>query len=96
MELPHQGVDLLEKAHVLEILVTAVFVRNPLPVVSGIVAIQHRSHRIDSEAIEVELLDPVQRVGYEEFAYLGTTGIEDKSSPVRVLSESGVGMFVER
>ena len=42
------------------------------------------------------LLEPVQRVGHQEIAHLGTAEVEDVSAPIELLTAAGVGMLVER
>jgi len=41
-------VELLEEGDCLDVLATAVLVRDPLPVLPGIIEVQHRGHRIDA------------------------------------------------
>jgi hypothetical protein len=64
------GVHLLEERDRLEVLPPAVLVGHPLAVLAGVVQVQHRGHPVDAKAVDVELLEPVQRVGHEEVAHL--------------------------
>ncbi len=44
----------------------------------------------------MELLQPVQGVGHQEVAHLGTAVVEDQRAPVRVLAALRVGVLVQR
>src|SRR5688572_13532116 len=91
----NDGVEILEKRDSFEILVSSVLVGNPLAGFSRVVKIDHRRHRIDSQTIQVILLEPEQRIGSQEIADLVPTEIENCSAPVLVKSETWVGMFVQ-
>ena len=55
-------VQLLEKRDRFEVLVAAVAVRNPLARLSVIIEIQHRRDRVDTQSVDMELAQPVERV----------------------------------
>ena len=42
------------------------------------------------------LLEPVQRVGDQEVAYLGAAEVEHVSAPVELFAAARIGMLVER
>ncbi len=90
------GVQLLQERHRLEVLVAAVDVRRPLAVLPGVVEVEHRGHRVDPQAVDVELAQPVEGVGDEEVAHLGAAVVEHEGAPVGVLAALGVGVLVER
>ena len=89
------GVELLEEVHDLEVLPPAVDVRLPLAVLARVVQVEHRGDRVDPEPVDVELLQPVERVGDEEVAHLGTAVVEHERAPLRVLAPAGVGVLVQ-
>ena len=66
------------------------------PAVAAVVEVEHRGHGVDPQAVDVELLAPVEGVGDEEVAHLGAAEVEDERAPVGVLALPGVGVLVER
>ena len=91
-----RGVQALQELHGLEVLATAVLVRHPLPLATAVVEIQHRRDRVDPQAIDVELLQPVERVGHQEIPHLPPAVVEDQRAPLRVLAPPRIGVLVER
>ena len=73
-----------------------VLVRHPRARLAGVVEVEHRGHGVDPQAVDVELVDPVERVGDEEVADLVAAVVEDERAPVRVLALAGIGVLVER
>ena len=90
------GVDLLQEPDRLEVLATAVDVRRPLAVLARVVEVEHRGHGVDPQPVDVELLEPVQRVRDEEVAHLAAAVVEDVRAPVAVLAAPRVGVLVQR
>ena len=92
----HDGVDLLEEARPPR---GSPGPRSALgthsPGLAGVVEVEHRRHRVDPEAVDVQLLDPVQGAGQEEVAHLVAAEVEDERAPVGVLALAGVGVLVE-
>ena len=70
-------------------------VGHPLAVAARVVEVEHRGHRVDPQAVDVELLEPVQGVGDEEVAHLVAPEVEHERAPVGVLALAGVGVLVE-
>ena len=66
------------------------------PSLAGVVEVEHRGHGVDPQAVDVELLEPVQGVGDQEVADLVAGEVEDVRAPVGVLALAGVGVLVER
>ena len=91
-----RGVGLLEQAHRLEVLAAAVDVGDPLAVLAGVVEVEHRGDAVDPQAVDVELLHPVDRVGHEEVAHLHPAEVEDVGAPLGVPALARVGVLVER
>ena len=89
-------VDLLQEADRLEVLAPAVDVGHPLALFARVVEVEHRGHRVDAQPVDVELLEPVQRVGDEEVAHLAAPEVEDQRAPVQVLAAARVGVLVQR
>jgi hypothetical protein len=90
-----RGVRLLQELDRVEVLPAAVLVRQPLPVLARVVEVEHRGHRVDAQAVDVELLQPVAGVGDEEVAHLRAAEVEDVGAPLGVLAAAGVRVLVE-
>ena len=90
------AVELLEEVHGLEVLPAAVHVRLPLAGLARVVEVEHRGDRVDADAVDVELLEPVERVGDQEVADLLAPEVEDVGAPVGVLAAARVRVLVER
>ena len=89
-------VELLQQLDRLEVLATAVTVRQPLTRLAAVVEVEHRGHRVDPQSVDVIVLEPVERIGDEEIAHLVPPVVEDLRAPVRVLAEPRIGVLVER
>ena len=88
-------VGLLEQADGLEVLAAAVDVGDPLAVLARVVEVEHRGDGVDAQAVDVELLEPVDRVGDEEVAHLEPAEVEDVGAPVGLVAAPGVRVLVE-
>ena len=89
-------VHLLQERDGLQVLPAAVLVRQPLAGLARVVEVEHRGDRVHPQPVDVELLEPVQRVGDEEVAHLAPAEVEDVGAPVRLLAPARVGVLVER
>ena len=94
--LVHRGVHLLQELHGLEVLPAAVDVGRPAVGGAGVVEVEHRRHGVHPQAVDVVLLQPVQRVGHQEVAYLAAAEVENVGAPVELLTSTRVGVLVER
>ncbi len=90
------GVHLLQEGHGVEVLAAAVLVGRPLAGLAGVVEVEHRGDGVHAQAVDVELLAPVDRVGDEEVADLGAAVVELQRAPVRVRGPQRVLVLVER
>ena len=91
----HQRVHLLEEFNRLDVLAAAVAIRDPFAGLTGVVEVEHRSHRIDAQAVDVETLEPRKRGADQEAAHLVSAVIKDQRTPVLVLAETRIGMLVK-
>ncbi len=76
-------------------LASAIEVRLPVAVFAGVVQIEHRGDRINAQAVDVELLEPVDSVGNQEVTHLRTAEVEDVRAPVGLVAASRVRMLVQ-
>ena len=88
-------VGLLQEANSFGVLPTAVLIGQPFPVGTQVVAIEHRGHRIHTNAIDVELLEPEHQVGDEEITNLVAAVVEDQRSPFLVFPDPGITVFID-
>ena len=79
-----------------EVLPATELVRHPLSRLAGVVEVEHRGHGVDADAVDVHLLQPIQRAGDEEAPDLVAVVVEDECAPVRMLTLARVGVFVQR
>jgi hypothetical protein len=92
----HRLVELLQELDGFEILAAALPVAQPLSGLPAVVQIQHRRDGIDPQAVHVELVEPVHRVGDEEVPHLRPAVVEDQRAPIGMFAESRVLVLVER
>ncbi len=90
----HHVVQMTEEIDRLEVLAPAVAVRDPLALLARVVAIEHRRHRIDTQGIDVEFTQPVQRRSEHETMHLGAAEIVDVGIPVLMEALERVRVFV--
>ncbi len=80
----------------LEVLVAAELVRDPLPLVAGVVEIEHRGHAVHPQPVDVELVEPVVGVGDQEALHLVAAEVEDVGAPVRMPAQARIFVLVQR
>ena len=90
------GVKMLEKFYGLQILVAAEFIGHPFAVFFAIIQIKHGSHGIHTQAVNMEFFNPEKSIGNQEIFYLVFAIVENLGAPVRMLSQSWIGMFKKR
>ena len=78
------GIEVAQEADGLQVLPAAVDVGNPLACLAAVIAIQHRGDRIDPQAVNVEILQPVHAAGDQEALHLPPAEIVDEGVPVLV------------
>ena len=87
--------QLTKEGNCLEILAAALTVRHPTARGPRVVEVEHAGHGIHSQAVDVELVQPIQRVGHQEVAHLVAAVVEHVRTPVGVLTLARVGVLVE-
>src|SRR5262249_8317196 len=73
----------------------AVLVWNPVTFFAGVVEIQHRSHRIDTQSVGMISIEPEQAAAHQKTADIVTAIVEDRALPIRMKALSRVSMLVE-
>ena len=87
---------MLKEFYRLQILVAAVLVRNPFPVLASVIQIEHRGNRVYPKSVDMIFFHPVKGIGKKEILDLRASVIENLGSPVRMLPLSGIRMLVDR
>jgi hypothetical protein len=96
MALAHGLVELAQEAHRFQVLATALGVGQPFALGTAVIAVEHRGHGIDAQAVDVETLDPLQRAGDQERGDFGAAVVVDQGVPVRVQAQARVVVLVQR
>ena len=91
-----QHVELLDELDRLDVFAAAVLVGHPLAFLARVIEIQHRRHGVDAQPVDVEFVQPEERVAEQERPHFVAAVIEDQRAPVLVLALARVRMFVER
>ena len=94
--LPDHGIEMTQEADRLEIFAAAMDVRHPFTGIAAVVAIEHRGHGVDAQAVDVEMLEPMERACDQEALHLATAEIIDVGVPVLVEPFARIEMLVER
>ena len=85
MVLEDRFVELLEEVHRLKVARATVLVRLPLAVLTPVVEIEHIRDCVDAQPVDVELLEPEQRIRDEEALHLCAPVVEIGCAPLPVL-----------
>jgi hypothetical protein len=79
----------------LEVLATAMHVRQPLSFLAAIVAVEHRGDGIDPQAVDAVALDPEEGIADQVVADFAAAEVVDQRTPVLVHALARVGVLVE-
>ena len=85
---------MLQEFHCFQVLVAAIYVRHPFPVILSIIQVQHGGHRIHTDSIRMVLLSPEKRIGNQEIGNPGAAVIVNQRSPMWVRTLAGVHVFI--
>src|SRR5690606_24676215 len=88
-------VEFLEEGNGFQVFAPAMNVGHPFAVLAAVVAIQHGRDRIDAQAVEVKMLEPLARRGGQNAAHLLAAEVVDQRVPVLVEAFARIGMFVQ-
>ncbi len=91
----HDGVEMLEKFHGLQIFMASVNICDPLSILLSIVQIQHGGHRIHPDAVHMVFFHPIQSIGDQIIGHLRPPVIIDQGTPVRVRALPWIQMLVQ-
>ena len=77
----------------LEILASAKLVGNPFSLLARVIEIQHRSHGIHAQSIDMIFVEPEHGARHQKTAHLAAPVVEDESFPIGMKALPRVGMF---
>ena len=86
---------MFEKLNCLKVFIAAVFICHPLAVTFSIIEIKHGSYSVHTQPVYVELLDPVNGIGDQEILHFIFSIIENLSTPVGMLTFSGICILIK-
>ena len=92
----HRRVEALQERDRFEVLAAAVAVGDPLAFLARVVAVEDRRDRVDAQAVDVELAQPVQRRRDQEVRDLVAREVEHVRAPLAVEAFARIGVLVER
>ena len=90
------GIDMTQELDGIQVLATAVLVRQPVAFVARIVEVKHGRDCVDAQPVDMELLQPVDRIGQQKVGDLASTVVEDQGAPLAVFAPARVGMLIDR
>src|SRR5690242_17749785 len=85
-----------QEADRLEVFAAAMDVGNPFAFAAAVVAVEHRGDGVDAQAVDVKMLQPIERARDQEALHLAAAEIVDESIPVLVIALARIEMLVER
>ena len=91
----HEIVYPPEKIDRFEIFSAAKLVRHPLAFLARVIEVEHRSHGIDAQAVEVIALEPRERISDQETADFIAAVVKNQRAPIHVGTLAGIRVFVE-
>jgi hypothetical protein len=89
------GVHLAQEVDGFQVFPAAVLVGQPFAILAGVVQVEHGSHGVHAQAVQVELGHPVVGAGEEEAFHLAAAVIEDVGAPVLVHAQTRILVLVE-
>src|SRR5258706_12695581 len=78
-----------------EIFTAAEFVGNPFAFAPRVIEIEHGSHRIHAQPVNVIFVQPENSIRNQEILHFVAAVVEDQGTPIRMLALSRIGMLVK-
>ena len=93
--LVHLGVEAAKQLDRVQVLAAAELVGHPLALLTRVVEIEHRCHRVHAQSIDVVAVEPRHRAADQKSAHLVAAVVEDRAAPVWMDALPRVGVLVE-
>ena len=87
-------IQMLEKLNCFQVSISAKTIRKPLSVTPSVIEVKHGRHRIYSKTVNMIEFIPVKGIGNQEVLHLRLPIIKNLGSPVGMLSQPGIRMFI--
>ena len=91
----HDMIGVLEKLNRFQITIVSALVRGPLALLSRVIKIKHRRHRVHTQPVHVEHVTPVKRIADEEIAHFPFAVVKHQRTPFRMVSTLRIRMFIK-
>ena len=91
----HHGIEVFDHLYGFQVLISAVHVRHPFPVLFSVVQVEHAGHGVHAYAVRMVLLHPEQGVRDQVVGHLGPSVIVNQCPPVGMEALPGVFVLVE-
>src|SRR5690606_7722526 len=88
-------IQFFQKTYRLQVLSPAALIGYPFAFCPRIIEVQHGSHRIHPQAVGVVPVQPKQRIANQKRSYFVSPVVEDKGTPIGVVSLSWIGMLIQ-
>ncbi|MNM52162.1 hypothetical protein D3C81_632340 [compost metagenome] len=88
-------VEVADEVDGLQVLAPTMAVGHPFAGLARVVAVKHRGHGIDAQAVDMKVFEPVQRRGQHEAVHFGTPEVVDQGVPVLVKAFQRVLVFIQ-
>src|SRR3989442_15880153 len=88
-------IQLAQKIYRFQVFSASVLVSNPFPWFALIIKIEHGSHSIYAQTIDMVLPQPEQGISYQKIAYLTAPIVEDQRTPLFMLAFTCICIFIE-
>src|SRR5579875_4073229 len=88
-------VELAQKIDRLQMLAPTILIRHPLTGWTHVIQVEHRGHRVNTQAINMILAQPKERTADQEIPDLAASIVKDLRSPLFMLTFARVGIFIE-
>src|SRR5438045_3037648 len=87
---------MLEEFNGFKILAPAELIWQPFSLFPRIIQVEHRSHRIDAQTIDVKPVAPEERVGGKKVPHFVTAIIENQCPPILMSALARIFVLVKR
>ena len=89
------AIELAQENNRINVLITAILIRNPLALFARIVEVEHARHSVYPQPINVVLIEPTEGRADQEAPHLVAPIVKDVAAPVGMVALARVGVLVE-
>src|ERR1700722_18182423 len=89
-------IEMAQETDRFQIFAAAVNIRNPLAFLATVIAIKHGGDGVDAQAVNMEMLQPVECAGDQKSLHLAPAKIVDVGIPVAMNSLARIEVLIER